>query len=161
MRKQKPRPLEAETLVALIEEVERTYYLSEMRGDSRRVDDEAIFDIVGRIERLDRNRSQYLGHRIEISLVCARSFSEEASSRAKGKPFLLSVQLRKSGCSLVAYLPADAFWALPAMISSGAVTHIEARFDRLSYGSGDLQSLFRDGFQAARSRMTAPKRALA
>ncbi|HEX8572881.1 MAG TPA: hypothetical protein VF759_09030 [Allosphingosinicella sp.] len=54
----------------------------------------------------------------------------------------MSVQLRKRGCSLAAYLPADAFWALPSMISSGAITHIEARFERLSYGSGDLQSLY-------------------
>jgi hypothetical protein len=54
----------------------------------------------------------------------------------------MSVQLRKKGCSLAAYLPAAAFWALPSMISSGAFTHIEARFDRLSYGSGDLQSLY-------------------
>lgn len=71
----------------------------------------------------------------------ARSFGEEPSSSA-GKPFLMSVQLRKRGCSLAAYLPADAFWALPSMISSGAITHIEARFERLSYGSGDLQSLY-------------------
>ena len=112
-----------------------------MRGEVRRVDDEAILDIVGRIERLDRSRNQYLGHRIEISLLCARSFGEELPA-STGKPSLMSVQLRKKGCSLAAYLPADAFWALPSMISSGAITHIEARFDSLSYGSGDLRSLY-------------------
>lgn len=91
--------------------------------------------------RLDPSRSQYLGHRIEIALLCARSFGEEPSN-STGKPFLMSVQLRKRGCSLAAYLPADAVWALPSMISSGTITHIEARFDRLRYGSGDLQSLY-------------------
>lgn len=73
---------------------------------------------------------------------CTRSYGDRATFSATDEPFLMSIQLRKSGCSLAAYLPADAFWALPAMISSGAITHIEARFDRLLYGSGDLQSLY-------------------
>ena len=141
MAKRKSRPPEPVILVAAIETMERTYFISEWRGDLRRVDDEAILNVVGRIERLDGSRSQYLGQRIDISLVCARSFAAEASSPASGKPFLMSVQLRKSGCSLMAYLPADAFWALPEMISSGSITHIEARFDKPSHGSGDLQSL--------------------
>ena len=37
----------------------------------------------------------------------ARSFGAEASPT--DRPFLMSVQLRKGGCSLMAYLPADAF----------------------------------------------------
>lgn len=142
MAKRKPRPPEPEILVAAIESVERTYYVSEQRGEVRRVEDEAILDIVGRIEHLDRSRSQFLGRQIGISLICARSFGGEESSPATGKPFLMSVQLRKKGCSIAAYLPADAFWALPEMISSGAVTHIEARFDKPRHGSGDLQSLY-------------------
>ena len=141
MATRKSKPPQPKTLVASIESVERTYDISE-RGEVCRVDDEAILDIVGRSERLDRSRRQYLGQRIEISLLCARSFGGEAPSPHLGKPFLMPVQLRKSGCSVMAYLPADAFWALPAMISSGAITHIEARFDRPSYGSGDLQSLY-------------------
>ena len=141
MAKRKSRPPEPEILVAAIESIGQTYYISEMRGEVRRVDDEAILDIVGRIERLDPSRSQYLDRRIDISLLCARSFGEETPTFT-GKPFLMSAQLRKRGCSLAAYLPADAFWALPSMISSGAITHLEARFDRLSYGSGDLRSLY-------------------
>lgn len=65
----------------------------------------------------------------------------------------MSVQLRKKGCSLAGYLPADAFWSLPAMISSGAITHIEARFDRPRYGRGDLQSLY----FATDSKLTEPE----
>jgi hypothetical protein len=42
----------------------------------------------------------------------------------------------------MAYLPADALWTLPEMIASGAITHIQSDFDRLSHGSGDLQSLY-------------------
>jgi hypothetical protein len=41
----------------------------------------------------------------------------------------------------MAYLPADAFWALPKMTSPGSTTHIEARFDKPRHGSGDPQSL--------------------
>lgn len=142
MAKRKSHPPEPEILIASIESVERTYYISEMRGEIRRVDDEAIMEIVGRIERVNPRRSQYLNEPIGISLLCARSFGGEASTSATGKPFLMSVQMRKKGCSVAAYLPADAFWALPEMISSGAITYIEARFDRLNRGSGDLQSLY-------------------
>lgn len=142
MAKRKPQPPEPEILVAAIESVAQTYYISELSGEVRQVEDEATLEIVGRIEHLDRSRSQYLGAQIDISLLCARSFGGETPSSPTGKPFLMSVQLRKKGCSLAGYLPADAFWSLPAMISSGAITHIEARFDRPRYGSGDLQSLY-------------------
>lgn len=142
MVKRKSRPTEPEILVAAIESIERTYYIAELRGEHRRVDDEATLDIIGRIERLNPSRDQFLGQRIDISLLCARSFSRETPSEVTSKPFLMSVELRKKGCSLMAYLPADAFWALPEMISSGAITHIEAHFDKPNRGSGDLQSLY-------------------
>jgi hypothetical protein len=57
MVKRKPPSPEPEILVAAIEGMESTYYISELRGEVRRVDDEAILDIVGRIERHDRRRS--------------------------------------------------------------------------------------------------------
>jgi hypothetical protein len=108
MTKRKSRPPKPEILVAAIESIGQTYYLSEMSEEVRRVDDEPILDVVGRIEHLDRTRSQYLGCRVEISLLCARPFGEKPPT-STGKPFLMSVQLRKRGCSLAAYLPADAF----------------------------------------------------
>jgi hypothetical protein len=42
----------------------------------------------------------------------------------------------------MAYLPADAFWTLPSMIDSEAVTRIEARFASVRYGSGELLSVY-------------------
>lgn len=141
MPTRKARAPEPEILVATIEEVDQTYFISELRGENRRVDDEAILGIVGRIERIGPARKQYLNQRIEMSFVCARSFAAEVSCVATGRPSLMSLQLRKRACSLIAYLPADAFWALPALISSRAISHVEARFDKPSYGIGDLQSL--------------------
>jgi hypothetical protein len=70
---------------------------------------------------------------------------------------MLTVNLRKGGCSLMAYIPADAFWALPAMISSGAVTHVEARFGKSHYGSADLLSLyFAPAHRLIESKLTQP-----
>lgn len=74
MRARKPRIPESETLVAAIEEVQQTYYISELQGHGRRVEDEAILDIVGRIERAEHSRRQHLHRRIEMSFICARSF---------------------------------------------------------------------------------------
>ena len=93
-----------------------------------------IFD-VGNQPSLDDNKQPI--ERRQVVLVF-----ELMKKDSTGKPYLMSAQLRKTGCSVAAYLPADAFWALPEMISSGAITHIEARFDKPSRGSGDLQSLY-------------------
>lgn len=76
MAKRKARPPEPERMVAAIESVAQTYYISELSGEVRQVEDEATLEIVGRIERLDRSRSQYLGQQIDISLLCARSSAE-------------------------------------------------------------------------------------
>jgi hypothetical protein len=141
MAKRKSHASQPEVLIAKIEGVQRAYSISENGGDLTRVDDEAVLDIVGRIEDISRPRRRYIGERIEMSFICSRSFARSEPTRPTDKTFLLSVELRKGRCSLMAYLPADAFWALPSMISSGGVTHIEARFDRPHYGTGDLLSV--------------------
>jgi hypothetical protein len=53
----------------------------------------------------------------------------------------MSVSLRGENRSLGAYLPSDAFWSLPGMIASKAVTHIEAEFGPTRAGYGELLSL--------------------
>lgn len=139
-KKMSPPP--PQLLVATIREIEQTYYISEEYGELARVDDEAIVDIVGEIEDISPAQKRFLGQKIEMSFISARSFSRKDPGVTIDKPFLLPIQLRKDRCSLMAYLPADAFWALPNLISSGAVTHIEARFAKPHYGTGDLLSVY-------------------
>jgi hypothetical protein len=74
MTKRKSRPPEPEIVVAAIESIWQTYYISEMREEVRGVDDEAILDIIGRIERLDPSRA-----RISVTALRFR-FSPRARS---------------------------------------------------------------------------------
>lgn len=136
----KQRPPEPGRLVATIETVEHSYYVSQYREHGNWFDDEAILDVIGKIEEISPRHKRHLGRRIEMSFACSRRFTKEATE-PEGKPFLLNVNLKKDRCSFMAYLPADAFWALPGMIASKAVTHIEARFSEPHYGSADLLSV--------------------
>lgn len=130
----------SESLVLLVEigEVSHCYYIAETHGENGRVEDEAITSILGHIADIDGALKRFLGQRIDMSFICARSFSRKEPRPTADKPFLLPIQLRKDTCSLAAYLPAGAYWSLPAMISTGAITHVEARFDKPLYGTGDL-----------------------
>lgn len=139
-RKRKP-PAESFTLTASIDSVERSYFIAE-HHDLRRVDDEAILTIRGRIEQISPRYKRHAGSIIEMQLLCARSFHRDKPLPASDKPFLMSVSLRGDSPSLGAYLPADAFWALPDMISSKAVTHIQAEFGPSRAGLADLQFLY-------------------
>jgi hypothetical protein len=140
MPRKKPPP-ETEELVATIETVERTYYASQERDHGKFFDDEAILDVVGTIQTISPRHKRFLGHTIEMSFVCARRFKSD-SEAPEGGPFLLSISLKKDRCSFMAYLPSDAFWALPGMIASEEVTRIEARFTKVRYGGGELLSVY-------------------
>jgi len=138
----KPSPPEPCTLVAKIVSMERDYYISEHREHERPVGDEAHIEIVGRIEQITRSLKVHAGREIEISLMCSRAFQREEQTPTADRPFLLPMHLRKALCGFSAYLPSDAFWAIPSMISSGEVTHIEARFEVPRRGYGTLLSFY-------------------
>jgi hypothetical protein len=137
----KKRPPDQGRLVATIETVEQTYYASQNREHGDWFDDEAILDITGKVEGISPRHKRHLGQKIEMSFVCSRRFEKDVAEPA-GKPFLLSVNLKKDCCSFMAYLPADAFWALPSMIASKAVTRIEAMFGEPHSGSADLIGVY-------------------
>ncbi len=139
-RTKKPQPEQFE-LVATIEKVEHSYYISEYRHLDAPAGDEAIIELTGRIEQISPRHKKHLGKPIEMSLACERSFDREERKPPSGHPFLLNLNLRKDCCSLMAYLPADALWELPKMIDRGAITHLEARFGESWRGSADLLSL--------------------
>lgn len=129
-------------LVAKIETVEQTYYLSEYPEYTSPVGDEGLIDIVGRIEKISPAHKRHLGLPIDISLACERSFPRGERTPPTDRPFLLPLYLKKDRCHFMAYMPADAFWAMRPMITSGAITHIEARFGPPRYGNADLLSIF-------------------
>jgi hypothetical protein len=137
--KRRPR-LERFTLVADIQSIERSYSISE-ESEYRRVDDEARLLLKGVIMRISRRYERHQGKEIEILLLCARSFNRDQAVPASEKPFLMSVNFRGGECSLGAYLPSDAFWALPEMIKSNEVTHVEAYFGPSRYGFAELLDL--------------------
>lgn len=141
MGKKAPPP-PPEMLVARIESFEQTYYISEYRTGGKRVEDEALIDIVARIERTSPRHKQHCGEQIDISLACAQTYNEEGRTPASDRPFLLSMNLKKNNRSFMAYLPSEAFWAIPRMIETGRVTHIQAMFAPLHCGDSELLSVY-------------------
>lgn len=137
----KPPLPEPEMLIARIENFEQTYFISEHREHREPVADEALIEINGRIETITPRHKHHLHRPVAITLACAASFQTEGRTLASNDPYLVSVNLRRDRCSLMAYLPAHAFWAIPAMIDNGRATHIEARFSPTRYGSGELLSI--------------------
>lgn len=138
----KATPPSPEMLVARIESFEQTYYISEYRTRGARVDDEALIDIIARIERTSPRHKQHCGEEIGISLACAQTYNEEGRTPTSDRPFLLSMNLKKNNRSFMAYLPGGAFWAIPRMIETGRVTHIHAMFAPLQRGHGELLSVY-------------------
>lgn len=145
--------VEVHEMTIVIGRFEQTYYISDCRRSGGRMEDEAIIEVAGRIQAIDAAYKRHLGRDIEMTFIRSRSFSAEDDTPTTDHPFLLTVVLKKDHCSLMGYLPADAFWALPSMISSGSITHVEARFDKPHYGSASLISLH---FTPA-SKLTATK----
>lgn len=142
MARRKTPPPEPELLVARIDHFEQTYYIAEDRTHQVPVQDEALIEITGTIEDITRRHKKHLGQEIEITLGCAHSFSDDEPTVARDKPFLLMMNLRKNHRSCMAYLPNASFWAIPRMIETNRITHIEARFDPIRYGNGTLLSLY-------------------
>lgn len=134
MPRRTQRQTESEKLVARIDRVDPSYYISRHED---RIGDEAILNIDATIERISSRHGQHVGSLLELSLVIERTFEKDTVA---GRPHLFSVNLNKKQRSILAYLPADAFWSLPRLIDLGA-THIEARFSPIYRGSGNLESI--------------------
>ncbi len=127
-------------MTALIETIEQTYFLqrNQVTGGSS---DEAIIDIVGRIETATTPYVSHVGSQIELALRLSRSFPDDLSDVKMGALGPFQMMIGKRGCSVLVYLPSDAFWALPAMISVKAVTHVGLTFGPPRHGSADLESI--------------------
>lgn len=142
-KKTAPAP-PAEYLSARIDTVAQTYFIS-ADDPGPRVEDEAILSLVGVIERISPRYERFLGQSLEMAFVCARSFQAKEPTPKADRPLLLPLELRKDRRSFMTYLPGDAFWALCRMIPARLVTHVEARFSGLRYGTADLLSVYFSG----------------
>jgi hypothetical protein len=104
------------------------------------IDDEAITSLACQIVDVDARHRQHIGEAMEVSLVCARRYS--ADRNEPGRPSLFYVTLRKNQWSVLIYLPADAYWSLPTLLTRPTDPCIELSFERLHRGTGELRSLW-------------------
>jgi hypothetical protein len=139
-RRSAPRPV-PESLTARIGTVAQSYFIAEEGDAGTRVTDEATISAVGVIERIDPRHQRFLGESLEMAFICGRSFERKGPTPTSDKPVLLPLQLGKKQRSLMVYLPSDAFWGLSLMIPAGLITHVEASFSALRYGTADLLSV--------------------
>lgn len=149
-RKRKSLPEPEHTLLATVKSVTVSYYVGK-HGDG--VADEAITDVLCKIIAISPNMPKHLYKEVTCSLMCSRTYArvddpdEERWPRiGKGRtvperPFLLNMRLGKDGGAFSAYLPEAAYWALQADLKSGRLKFIEASFNKMRYGSGNLTAI--------------------
>jgi hypothetical protein len=133
----------AHSLVAEIETNNFSYFIkSHELVQGKRIDDEAIIELNARILKIEPFQPNHLGQRIGCSLICSRSFHQDSSGeRPNEHVFLCTINLRKDGRSMLAYLPADAFWGLKATLDVRALKYFEASYEKPLRGSSELISL--------------------
>lgn len=130
-----------DSLTARIGTVAQTYLIAADGHAGSRVEDEAILNITTVIESIGPRHQRFLGQPLEMGFICARSFANKVPTPKADKPVLLPLELRKDRRSLMVYLPSDAFWGLSRMIPAGLITHVEASYSGLRYGTADLLSV--------------------
>jgi hypothetical protein len=129
-------------LIGRIRSSSFSYFIADHRSKGYQfVDDEAIIDLKTSVVKIDPPNEDHIGAEFECSLVCARRFDETPSNNNTGRPFFLSVTLKRNQRSMLAYLPADAFWALQSRLEGGSVTHVELGYVKPIRGSGELTSI--------------------
>lgn len=139
-----------ERLVAAIISSTQSYYLSQ-HDDGAPINDEAITTLQCEITEIDDRHRQHAGEAIDLALVCSRRFCDDKVPQP-GRPLLLHLNLRKNQRSLLSYIPEDAYWALPTMLTRPADPCIELAFDRLHRGSGSLRSLWIGSYAELRAQ---------
>lgn len=134
--KKKPNPIYA--FRAEICRVRPTYYIA--HNDGKGSTDETIVRLSCVIVDISPKFSQHIGEAIEISMTCERKLWLGPEDK-DAQPYFLSLTLRKDRRSLMIYSPIDAIWALPGLIASGAITHIEVDFDEPKRGVANTLAL--------------------
>ena len=129
-------------LIASITRHEQSYFISEHRGHRHPVSDEALVDIVARIERISPVLSDHQGQELAVTLACAQSFANEGEGARPDTLSLFDLTLKRTQRSTMAYLPVAAFWQVARLIETGAFRHLEVMFERPRYGRGAVTRLY-------------------
>jgi hypothetical protein len=134
------------TLTGTVKSKAFSYYISDHRPRGYSfVDDEAIIDLIVIIDQIEPSNPEHHGTELECSLVCSRRFDRDDPDKTSGTPNLFSMTLRRNQRSMLAYLPADAFWALQTRLEVGSITHLEVSYVKPHRGFGDLTSIYLRG----------------
>jgi hypothetical protein len=129
------------SLIARVKAHHFSYFITTHGPASEHIVDEAIIDISTEITRTDPNYAEHIGGLLECSLVCSRTYDPDKTKNRPGTPLLYSIVLKRNTRSMLAYLPADAFWAMQTQLISGRLRNIEIRYNKPRYGSGELRSI--------------------
>lgn len=135
-RKRKVTPGPVYSLKAEIQAAWPTYYVVD--EPERRLD-ETFVRLKCVIVETSATLEQHRGEEIEIRLACERFLPDVSQSAQRAQ---LSLILRKNLRSMVAYLPPDAIWALPGIIASKAITHVQVDCDELYRGVATGLSIY-------------------
>jgi hypothetical protein len=128
-----------ERLIGSVLDWRASYFIGQYT-DKATIDDEAITNLACQIVEADPRHRQHIGQIMEVSLVCASRYSVDRDDPAR--PSLFYVTLRKNQRSVLSYLPADAYWSLPTLLTRPTDPCIELSFERLHRGTGELRSLW-------------------
>ncbi|WP_375777828.1 hypothetical protein ACE103_42835 [Bradyrhizobium sp. ma5] len=129
-------------LIGRIQSNSFSYYISDHHTQGHQfVDDEAIIELSTTVVKIEPPNADHLGAELACSLVCARRFDGSLAENGTGRPFFLSVALKRNQRSMLAYLPSDAFWALQSRLEAGSITHVELSYLKPVRGAGELTSI--------------------
>lgn len=138
MTKPKKKPNPVYTLRTEIRDVRPSYYIAQ--DDGRGATDETIVRLDCVIVEASSKFGQHIGEDIVITLTCERKLWL-AQDDQDARPYFLSLTLRKDRRSLGVYSPIDAIWALPGLVASGSITHVEVDFFEPKRGVAEIRNL--------------------
>lgn len=117
--RKRAKGVEPEELMARILSYARNYFIA-LPGVGREGfgDDEAALEVEAIVERVSaRRHSKHVGERVSFRLLHARRYQ---GPDERSCSFFGSVTFWGSQRSVLAYLPREPFWELPALIDAGA-----------------------------------------
>lgn len=121
-----------------IQSYKRKYFISLAdHGANDRSSDEAQLRIMGMIRAISPALKKHMGYSIEVSLLCAQSYTAHNTSTT----LFGSLTFRGSQRSALAYLPPQPFWHLPSVIERGS-SWLSLSWKSIYRGHATLNSIY-------------------